>query len=143
MSLFLISVYLYNYFSKHRYFKILEATTYRFLEETYEAKNLIACRIKIMMKRSEDGLVFDELWMEDRLYKIKITDEENQQVDAGFSKRQVLYIDVESEISYTDRHIFPPENLKSKIFLGYMIGNKRKFFPVNASFEEVRQREVA
>ncbi len=143
MTIVFITVYIYNYFTKFRYFKVLEATTYRFIEEAHHAKSFLNCRIKLVMKRSKKQLIFDELWIEDRLYKIKITDLENQLVENDFNEKQVLYIDVESEIKYSEYQLFPAEDLSSKIFLGYQVGNKRKYFPVFRSFTELQQLAVA
>ncbi len=143
MTIVFIFVSIYNYFTKFRYFKVLEATTHRFIEEAHHAKSFLNCRIKLMMKRSEKQLIFDELWIEDRLYKIKITNSENQLVENGFSHKQVLYIDVESEINYPEYQTFPAENLSSKIFLGYQVGNKRKYFPVVRSFTDLQRLSVA
>jgi hypothetical protein len=86
--------------------------------------------------------VFDELWIEDRLYKVKITNSENQFVES-FEKKQVLYIDVESEIDYTVEKNLPAENLKSKIFLGYQIDNKRKYLSIGNSSFSLPKSKVA
>jgi len=95
------------------------------------------------MKESSNKVVIDELWIEDRLYKIKITNENNQLVETRFNEKQVLYIDVESEINYSHEQLFPAENLKSKIFLGYQIGNKRKYLSINNSLETLSRLAVA
>ncbi len=96
-----------------------------------------------MTKRASDQLVFDELWIEDRLYKIKITDEENQQVENRFSVKQVLYIDVDSEVDYSDERTPPETKSNAKIFLGYQVDNKRKYFPINIQPEDLPQYSVA
>jgi hypothetical protein len=122
-------MFIHDYFSKYRYFRILEATTHRLIEETKHAKDTIRCRIKLMMKHETEHIVFDELWIEDRLYKVKVTDEENQPVE-NVKGKQVLYIDVDSEVHYTVEKIFPAEKLDSKIFLGYQVGDRRKYLSI-------------
>ena len=143
MSIILITAYIYNYFSKFRYFKVIGATTVGFAGETHHDGNFSNCRLKIRMKRPAKQLVIDELWIEERLYKIRITDEENQSVENGFTEKQVIYIDVDSEISYSEEQQLPPENLKSKIFLGFRVGDKRKYIPINYAIEELPRLSVA
>jgi len=114
------------------------------MQRTHHEGNFLACRIKLMMKRSAEQLTFNELWIEDRLYTIKVTDEENQPVENGFLEKQVLYIDVETEITADDRPLPSIESLKSKIFLGYQVGTKRKYISIENNIEElVPQLKVA
>jgi hypothetical protein len=143
MSLLMITAFIYNYFSKYRYFKILEAITYRFNDGKNFTKDFMNCRIKILTKRPPADLMIDELWIEHRLYKIRITDEENQLIENCFPEKQALYIDVESEMDYADGQVFPAENLKSKIFLGYMVRSKRVYLLINSVSELVPRRSVA
>jgi len=143
MSLIFTCCLLYNYFVKFRYFKVIETTSSRIIEGAKNAQSYITCRIKVMTKRSAGQLVFDELWIEDRLYKIKITDEENQQVENQFTKKQVLYIDVDSEVAYSDERTPPEAKSNAKIFLGYQVDNKRKYFPINIHADDLPQYSVA
>src|SRR5437868_559998 len=106
MSLLMITVFIYNYFSKYRYFKILEAVTYRFNDGKSFTEDFMNCRIKILTKRPPADLIIDELWIEHRLYKVRITDEENQLIENGFPEKQEFTIDVESEIDYSEEQLF-------------------------------------
>jgi hypothetical protein len=120
----------------------METTTSRIMEGAKHAQSFLSCRIKLKTKRPADQLIFDELWIEDRLYNIKITNEENQEVDNQFTKKQILFIEVESEVSQHSA-IPPAEKKGSKIFIGYQVDNKRKYFPIDDFSEEAPQRSVA
>jgi hypothetical protein len=108
-----------------------------------QARNYVGCRIKLITRRTAHPVLLDELWIDDRLYQIKITNEENQQVDNQFSSKQVLFIEVESEASYQPESSRPVENSKTKIVLGYRVGNKRRYVPINNFSEDQRPLAVA
>ena len=129
MSLIFIVTFFYNYF-KYRHFKILEVTTFQIMKSAMHAGSLVRYRIKLLAKRPADQLVFDELWVEDRLHKIKITKGEYQQASKNSVKRQIIYIDSESDIRYPSVPIPSLEKSSTKILLGYQIGNKRKYMPI-------------
>lgn len=141
MSLIFTCCLLYNYFIRYRHFKIIESTACRILTGAKHSHNFISYRIKLKTKRASHKLVFDELWIEDRLYKIKITDEDNRHIANQFSEKQVLYIDSVSEINYTEDKI-PPSG-RSKIYLGYQFDNKRKYIAIKESAEEIPELLVA
>lgn len=117
-------------------------TTSQLVEGAKHASSFLTCRIKLMTKRPLDQLIFDELWIDDRLYKIKITNEENEQVEGPFLKKQILYIHVESEVRQP-AGIPPSDKNASKIMLGYQIDNKRKYYPIKDFSEDTDQLEVA
>ncbi len=143
MSLIFTCCLIYNYFFRHRYFKVIETTGSRIIRGAKQAQSFITCRIKLMTRLAASELVFDELWIEDRLYKIRVTNEENQEVENQFSKKQVLYIDIDSEVHHSHGRVPPSEKSKSKIFLGYIVENKRRYFPINVLTEDLPQYLVA
>ncbi|MCX6291132.1 MAG: hypothetical protein NT126_05150 [Bacteroidetes bacterium] len=142
MSIVFTCCLLYNYFIRYRHFKILETSPLQILAGAKHAQDFLSCRIKLMAKFPGHKLVFDELWIDDRLYKVRITDEENRHVENIFRKKQILYIDAGSEINH---HTFAPPKTKSgsKIFLGYRVDDKRKYFPIDLFVEEAGQAAVA
>ena len=142
MSLIFTFYFFYNYFSKYRHFKILETTPSENHERSHQVRNFLPQKIKLMTKRPADQLVFDELWINDRLYKIKITNEENQPLESPFPKKQILYIHVDAEVS-EPASIPPFDKRASKILLGYQIDNKRKYCPIKDFSEILPQQEVA
>jgi hypothetical protein len=142
MSLVLITLFIRNYFLKYWYFKVVGATTYRFPEESADP-GFSNCRLKIVMKRSVNKLVFDELWIDGRLFTVRVTDLNNQSLEDGLREKQVLYIDLDSEAEYSEYQQLPPGKLAEKIFLGFTVGNKRQYVPVNANIEQVPHLSVA
>lgn len=142
MSLLFIAAFFYNYF-KYRHFKILEVTTIQIMKSAKHAGSLIRYRIKLVTKRPADQLIFDELWIEDRLYKIKITKEVFEMAANESGKRQIIYIDSETDIRYPNLPNPAFANTKSNIRLGYQIGNKRKYLQIKDFSTCVPQLAVA
>lgn len=142
MSLIFITTFIYNYF-KYRHFKILEVTTFQIMKSAKHAGSMIRYRIKLVTKRPADKLIFDELWIEDRLYKIKITKEVFELAANGSGKKQIIYIDSETDIRYPNLPNPAFENIKANIRLGYQIGNKRKYLQIKDFSTCVPQLAVA
>ena len=142
MSLIFIVTFIYNYF-KYRHFKILEVTTIQIMKSAKHAGSLIRYRIKLVCKRPADQLIFDELWVEGRLYQIKITKEVYELATTGSGKREIIYIDSETDIRYPNLPNPAFANIKSNIRLGYQVGNKRKYLQIKDFSTCVPQLAVA
>jgi len=123
MSLFFICSFIYRYFAKFRYFRILEITPAR----NNQPGNFT---IKLKTKYPSEQLVLDEIWIDDRLYRVKVTDEDNRQIKNEFGSKQILHVLADNEIQYPEEKTRPGEKSKSKIFLGYQVGNKRRYHPI-------------
>jgi hypothetical protein len=142
MSLIFICTFIYNYF-KYRHFRILEATTYQIMKSAKYAGSVVRYRIKLLALKPPDKLVFDELWIEDRLYNVRITKVEYCDSKNVSGKRQIIYLDSETDIRYP----FLPNpafaHIKSKILLGYQVGKKRKYMPIKEFSTCLSQLAVA
>ena len=133
MSFVLFVTFIYNYF-KYRNFEVLEVTSYQIMKSAKYAGSLVRYRIKLLTKRPAEKLVFDELWIEDRLYQIKITKEATQLPSDNSGKRQIIYIDSEPDMKYPSVPLPWVEKTKSNILLGYLIGKKRKYMKITDFF---------
>lgn len=140
MSIILFVTFLYNYF-KYRHFEILEVTSFQIMKSAKHAGSLVRYRIKVLAKRPVSQLVFDELWVEDRLHHIKIIKIINQRSLDKAGTRQIVFIDSEPDIRYPSVPL--PWAEKSKMLLGYLIGKKRKYFEIKEFFTCHPQLAVA
>ena len=141
MSFLIIFTFFYNYF-RYRHFEILEVTSFQIMKSAMHAGSLVRYRIKLLTKRPAEQLVFDELWIEDRRYAVKISKAVNL-VSAGRSeKKQIIFIDSEPDIKYPSVPLPWAEKATSGILLGYLVGDKRKYLRIKDFFTCLPQRAV-
>ena len=128
MTLLFIIYVINNYFFRYRYFKILE-TSIQLAEGTEHTHDFLTYKIKLKTKCPLNRLFFDELWIDDRLFRIRVAEENDGHVNNLSLKNLVLFLHVESEEKRLVR-ILPMNTSFSGIMLAYRIDNMRKYCPV-------------
>lgn len=123
MSIAFIATIIYTYFIKCRHLKVLKA----FSSAGKDGKRF---RIKLMPKLASENIRFDELWIDNRLYKFNVVNESNQEAKNNFESKQVLYLDSATHM-YDGRQKELPQKLKKhKALIGFIVNNKRRYFSI-------------
>ncbi|HNP47785.1 MAG TPA: hypothetical protein PKK99_04235 [Bacteroidia bacterium] len=94
----------------------------------------VVYQIQVETKKSSDELIFEEVWIDEKRFKIKLRDQEREIVST-FQDKQVVNLDIAEEAVQDETSSRPKEILKSKVLVGYSIGNKRKFLSIS-KFDE-------
>ncbi len=132
MTLIVLTSYIYRTFFKYRHFKVLKATMKKIMMNA-EGKAVVY-QIQVETKKSSDELIFEEVWIDEKRFKIKLRDQEREIVST-FQDKQVVNLDIAEEAVQDETSSRPKEILKSKVLVGYSIGNKRKFLSIS-KFDE-------
>src|ERR1022692_3595742 len=94
----------FTYF-KNRHIKVVKATAKKFVRHTHNDMDNINYRIEFIVKKSSEDMKIDELWIDRKLYKFKITRETSKEHVGAFDEKESLKIDayeiVEDHISST------------------------------------------
>ncbi len=126
----IILVYL-TYF-KYRHIKVVKATAKKFVRQAHnETANINYC-IEFIVKKSSEAMKIDELWIDRKLYKFKITRETSHEHVGVFDEKESLKIDA---FEIMDDHISstwsPPRKFNGAVMIGYWINNKKKYLSIN------------
>lgn len=131
MTIAFICTFIYYQF-KYRHFKIVKATSRKWM--TTKKGDVVTYRIQILTKKTSEELKLDELWIDNKLFRVRILKKESNAVAKYFAEKETLYLEAEREtlkIGYEEMK--PATN--SKVSLGYTINNKRKYLSIKG-FEE-------
>lgn len=131
MTIAFICAFFYSRY-KYRHFKIVKATRRTWI--TDKTGDITTYRIQVLTKTTSEELQLDELWIENRLFKVRLIKKENNASARHFSEKETLYIEAERETKNVGFEEFQPSN-RGKISVGYMIKNKRKYLSIKG-FEE-------
>src|SRR5258706_13742366 len=92
LTIFTLSLMYATYF-KYRYIKIVKATAKRFVRHAHNEDGNINYRIEFIVKKSSEDMKIEELWIDRKLYKFKITREESPEHVGSFIEKESLKID--------------------------------------------------
>ena len=140
MTLIVLTSYIYRTFFKYRHFKVLKATMKKILMAADGTK--IIYEIQVETKKSSDEMIFEEDWIDETRFKVKLSDEQRELV-SSFNTKQIVNLDITEVHSEKDLSIRPKEILKSKVLVGYSIGNKRKFLSIRKLDQNDEQQKNA
>ena len=130
MTLAFICSFLYYQF-KYRHFKIVKATSRKWVIS--RSGDVVTYRIQIVTKKTSEELKLDELWVGDRVFKVRVLKKESNAHARHFAEKETLYLEAEREtknVCYEEMRPSP----QGKVSLGYTINNKRKYLSIK-SFE--------
>ncbi|MEO8085856.1 MAG: hypothetical protein ABI763_03495 [Bacteroidota bacterium] len=131
MTIAFICAFIYYQF-KYRHFKIVDATSRKWIS-THKG-DLTTYRIQVITKRTSEVLKLDELWIDNRLFKVRVIKKESNSLSRHFSEKETLYLEAEREAKHIGfEEMRPAPN--GKVALGYLINNKRKYLSIKG-FEE-------
>lgn len=123
---------IYLTYFKYRHIKVVKATAKKFILHTHSDKHDINYRIEFIVKKSSEKMKIDELWIDRKLYKFKITREASPEHVGVFDEKESLKIDayemVEDHISST---LNPPRKFNGAAMIGYWINDKKKYLSVS------------
>lgn len=131
MTIAFICAYVYYHF-KYRHFKIIKATRRNWAGSGKE--DLTTYRIQILTKKTSDELKVDELWINNRLFRVRVIKKESNVFARYFQEKETLYLEAERETKNIGYEEMQP-SLNRKVSVGYLINNKRKYLSING-FEE-------
>ena len=140
MTLIVLTSYIYRTFFKYRHFKVLKATMKKILMAADGTK--IIYEIQVETKKLSDEMIFEEVWIDETRFKVKLSDEQRELV-SSFNTKQIVNLDITEVHSEKDLSIRPKEILKSKVLVGYSIGNKRKFLSIRKLDQNDEQQKNA
>ena len=140
MTLIVLTSYIYRTFFKYRHFKVLKATMKKILMAADGTK--IIYEIQVETKKSSDEMIFEEVWIDETRFKVKLSDEQRELV-SSFNTKQIVNLDITEVHSEKDLSIRPKEILKSKVLVGYSIGNKSKFLSIRKLDQKNEQQKNA
>lgn len=132
MTLIVLTTYIYRTFFKYRYFKVLKATMKKMLLTADGTE--VVYQIQVETKKSSDELIFEEVWIDEKRFKVHLSDEKRSIVSA-FDNKQIVNLNISEAPVEKDQSDRPKELIKSKALVSYSIGNKRKFMSIR-KFEE-------
>ena len=135
MTIAFICTLIYYQF-KYRHFKIVNATSRKWL--TTRKGDIVTYRVQIVTKKTSEELKLDELWVDNRLYKVRVIKKEDNGLAKYFSEKETLYLEAERETSKIGYEEMAPSS-NGKVSLGYLINNKRKYLSIKG-FEEHRSK---
>jgi len=131
MTIAFICTLIYYHF-KYRHFKIVKATSRKWIISRND--DVVTYRIQIVTKKTSEELKLDELWVGDRVFKVRVLKKESNAMARHFAEKETLYLEAEREtknVSYEEMQ--PPRN--GKVSLGYTFNNKRRYLSIK-NFEE-------
>jgi hypothetical protein len=132
MTLAFICSFIYYQF-KYRHFKIVKATSRTWTTITKHG-DVVTYRIQILTKKTSEELKLDELWIDNRRYKVRVINKESNAFTRHFSEKETLYLEAERETKNIGYEEMRPST-NGKVALGYTINNKRKYLSIKG-FEE-------
>lgn len=94
----------------------------------------VVYQIQVETKKSSDELIFEEVWIDEKRFKVHLSDEKRSIVSA-FDNKQIVNLNISEAPVEKDQSDRPKELIKSKVLVSYSIGNKRKFMSIR-KFEE-------
>lgn len=131
MTIAFICAFIYYQF-KYRHFKILNATSRKW--KTTQKDDVVTYKIQIVTKKTSEELKLDELWIDQRLFKVRVVHQQNNAVAKFFAEKETLYLEAERETGNVGYEEMAPSG-KDKVMLGYLINNKRRYLSIKG-FEE-------
>lgn len=132
MTFIVLMTYVYRTFYKFRHFKILKATMRRVI--LHEDGHTTTYTIQVETKKSSDELIFEEVWIDEKKFKVRLSDTKRSLI-SNFSEKQVLNLHLSSDTGPEEIRGSKTTTSRGKAKLGYSIGNKRKFMTIR-TFEE-------
>jgi hypothetical protein len=139
MTIAFICSFLYYQF-KYRHLKILKATSRKWI--TQRKGDVVTYRIQILAKKNSEELQFDELWIDNKLFKVKVFKEEDKAIARFFSEKEKLYLEAERETGKAEYEEMAP-SVKGKVALGYTVNNKRKYLSIKGFEEHAPKLSIA
>ena len=123
---------IYFTFFKYRHIKVVKATAKRFIRHAHSEDHAINYRIEFIVKKSSDDMKIEELWIDRKMYKFKITREASKEHVGQFSEKENLKIDAyeiegDREVSAQRR----PKRFSGEAMIGYWINNRKRYLSVN------------
>jgi phosphopantetheinyl transferase (holo-ACP synthase) len=131
MTIAFICAFLYSQF-KYRHFKIVKATSRTWM--TTRMGDIVTYKIQLITKKTSEELKLDELWVDNRLFKVRLVKRESNVLAKHFAEKETLYLEAERETKNIGYEEMRPSN-HGKVSVGYLINNKRKYLSVKG-FEE-------
>lgn len=131
MTIAFICSLIYYHF-KHRYFKIVKATSRKWVISRND--DVVTYRIQIVTKKTSEELKLDELWVGDRVFKVRVLKKESNAYARHFEEKETLYLEAVRETQKVNYEEMAPSQ-RGKVSLGYTINNKRKYLSIR-NFEE-------
>ena len=139
MTIAFICAFIYYHF-RHRHFKIVNATSRKWL--TSRKGDLITYRIQIVTKKNSEQLKVDELWIDNRLFKVRLVKKESSSPVKQFSEKETLFIEAEREKENIVYEEMSP-SIRGKVSLGYLVNNKRKYLSIKGFEEQQSKLSIA
>ena len=139
MTIAFICAFIYYQF-KYRHFKIVKATSRTWMSS--RKGNVVTYRIQILTKKTSEELKLDELWIDNRLFKVRIVKKEDNVSAKNFSEKETLYIEAERETKNIGYEEMAHSN-RGKVSLGYLINNKRKYLSIKGFEEHTAKLSIA
>ena len=96
--------------------------------------DVVTYRIQIVTKKTSEELKLDELWVGDRVFKVRVLKKESNAYARHFEEKETLYLEAVRETQKVDYEEMAPSQ-RGKVSLGYTINNKRKYLSIK-NFEE-------
>ena len=131
MTIAFICTFIYYQF-KYRHFKIVRATSRKWVIS--RGDDVVTYRIQIVTKKTSEELKVDELWVGNRVFKVRMLKKESNASARHFAEKETLYLEAERETKNVSYEEMRPSQ-RGKVSLGYMINNKRKYLSIK-NFEE-------
>jgi hypothetical protein len=94
-----------------------------------DSEQIVTYQIELKTKKSSDELVFDDLWIGNKKYKFQISHHERK-IISRFNKKEIVILNVISEIKNDSQEEIPKSILKGIVILGYSFRKKKKFVSV-------------
>jgi uncharacterized membrane-anchored protein YhcB (DUF1043 family) len=127
MTLFILSRLIYEAYFRFPHFKILKAGMRQWMNKNKE--QLTSYQIELKTKKSSSELVFEELWIDEKKYRFHLS-REDRKIAGNFTKKEILKLNVISEIKNDNENEIPSKSSRGILVLGYRFKNKRKFLSV-------------
>jgi hypothetical protein len=131
MTFAFICAFIYYQF-KYRHFKIVKATSRKWVIS--RSGDVVTYRIQIITKKTSEELKVDELWVGNRVFKVRVLKEESNTSARHFTEKETLYLEAERETKNIGYEEMGPSR-NGKVSVGYMINNKRRYLSIK-NFEE-------
>ena len=91
--------------------------------------DVVTYRIQIFTKKTSEELTVDELWVGNRVFKVRVLKEESNAHARHFNEKETLYLEAERETKNVGYEEMGPVR-NGKVSLGYTINNKRKYLSI-------------
>jgi hypothetical protein len=134
VTLLIIIRLIYEAYFRFPHFRIKNVCMRQWINRS--AEQLITYQIELKTKKSSSELVFEELWIDEKKYKFKLTRDGKKFVD-DFEKKETLRLNVLSEIK-----TYPVPSIKSSrgiVVLCYSFRNKKRYI----SFDKINFPDVS